>query len=385
MEVAMMIPLGLSRIFVFAINVMLVFSFTANLKPAWAAEYRPNAPGTSLQTFVTYQYIDPMTQMEVFSMLIPKGWQVQGGVTWVSDPALPVQSRFRFFNPYGSEELNFFPAHAFFWTNNGMFLSTNPPGTLRFGTRVAQPMTLHDAFARTVIPAAARNMMGMTIVKESPVPELAGLAKGLPTQGVYATAEGGKLRINYGEKGKQMEEEFYSAVSQFVTNIPGVGGGYFINYWFIDYVFSFRDEKGKLDSRSKIFQTMIYSIKFNQRWAAKVVNVKEMMAQAYIRGIKAIGQMGQMVAQAGSQMREDQQRAWEQRQQVNDRIAQNFSDHIRGVERYNDPRAGKEVELPAGYGHAWANDLGEYIVTESPSFNPNINSNQHWEPLTPAN
>ena len=63
---------------------------------------------------------------------------------------------------------------------------------------------------------------------------------------------------------------------------------------------------------------------------------------------------------------------------------ENFSDHIRGVERYNDPRAGKEVELPAGYGNAWANDLGEYIVSESPSFNPNIHSNQHWEPLTPA-
>jgi len=183
-----------------------------------------------------------------------------------------------------------------------------------------------------------------------------------------------------------MEEEYYAAVSQFVTHLPGsaYSGGYFIDYWYIDYAFSFRDEKGKLDSRSKIFQTMIYSLKVNPRWFAKVVNVKELLAQRYIRGIKAVGQMGQMIAQAGSQMREDQQRAWEQRQQVNDRIVQNFSDHIRGVERYNDPRAGKEVELPAGYGNAWANDLGEYIVSESPSYNPNIESNQHWEQLAPA-
>lgn len=164
----------------------------------------------------------------------------------------------------------------------------------------------------------------------------------------------------------------------------GYGSGYFINYWFIDHVLSFRDEKGKLDSRSKIFQTMIYSLKANPRWFAKVVNVKEALAQQYIRGIKAVGRMGQMIAQAGSQMREDQQRAWEQRQQVNDRIVQNFSDHIRGGERFNDPRAGKEVELPAGYGNAWANDLGKYIVTESPSYNPNIGSNLHWEQLEPV-
>ena len=37
-----------------------------------------------------------------------------------------------------------------------------------------------------------------------------------------------------------------------------------------------------------------------------------------------------------------------------------------------------------GYDNAWANDLGEYIVSESPSYNPNIESNQHWEQLTPA-
>ena len=352
----------------------------------WAASVGKGRPAANTQAFVTYRYIDPMTRMEVFHLLIPKGWKAEGGVTWSANPALPAHSLFRFYNPRGSEELNFFPTRSYFWTNNRLFLTTNPPGSLRFGTLVARPVRLHDAFTRTIIPGAKRSMSGMKIVKEKDVHELAGLARGLPTQGVNASAEAGKMRIVYGERGRQMEEEFYAAVSQFVTHLPGsaYSGGYFIDYWYIDYAFSFRDEKGKLDSRSKIFQTMIYSLKVNPRWFAKVVNVKELLAQRYIRGIKAVGQMGQMIAQAGSQMREDQQRAWEQRQQVNDRIVQNFSDHIRGVERYNDPRAGKEVELPAGYGNAWANDLGEYIVSESPSYNPNIESNQHWEQLAPA-
>jgi hypothetical protein len=226
-------------------------------------------------------------------------------------------------------------------------------------------------------------MEGMKIINEEKVPELEQLARGEATQGVNASAEAGKMRVAYSENGRQMEEEFYAAVSQFVINMPasGMSGGYYINYWYMDYVFSFRDQKGRLDSRSKLFQTMIYSIKFNQKWVAKVVNVKEMLAQRYIQGIKAVGQIGQMIAQAGSQMREDQQQAWEARQAVNDRIVQNFSDNIRGVERYNDTRAGREVELPAGYGNAWANDLGEYIVSDSPSYNPNLDSNQHWEQL----
>jgi hypothetical protein len=112
--------------------------------------------------------------------------------------------------------------------------------------------------------------------------------------------------------------------------------------------------------------------------------VREMMARNAIKGIKAIGRIGDMVARAGSDMREDQMRDWERRRQANDRIVQNFTDNIRGVERFNDPFAGKEVELPSGYGRAFANNLGEYIVTESPSYNPNIGSNLHWEELAPA-
>ena len=129
---------------------------------------------------------------------------------------------------------------------------------------------------------------------------------------------------------------------------------------------------------------MLYSMKVNPAWFAKVVNVKEMLAQQTMQNIRAVGRIGEMVAQAGSKMREDQQRDWERRQEVQDKIARNFSDHIRGVDRYHDARAGKEVELPSGYGNAWANNLGEYIVTESPSYNPNTDSSQHWEPLTPV-
>lgn len=362
------------------LSTIIISIFWTNVQAATRAK---ESAATNTQTFVTYKYVDPMTNMQVFSMLVPKGWKVEGGISWSADPALPAQSGFRFYNPSGSEELNFFPTRAYFWTNNQLFLITNPAGTVRLGTLVGRPVSMRSAFTETIIPRAERNMDGMKIINEENVPELATLARGEATQGVNASAEAGKMRVTYSENGRQLEEEFYAAVSQFIINMPasGMSGGYYINYWYMDYVFSFRDQKGKLDSRAKLFQTMIYSIKFNQKWVAKVVNVKEMLAQRYIQGIKAVGQMGQMLAQAGSQMREDQQLAWEARQSVNDRIVQNFSDNIRGVERYNDTRAGREVELPAGYGNAWANDLGEYIVSDSPSYNPNLESNQHWEQL----
>ena len=335
----------------------------------------------NIQAFISYKYNDPMAGIEAFRLLLPKGWQAKGAITWAANPALPAQSQFRFYNPEGTEELDFFPTQSYFWTNNQMFLYTNPPGSLRFGTLVADPIDLRAAFSTIIIPNFRANVSNLKIIEMKDVPELAKLAKGEPTPGVNALAKGGKIRIEYQENGKPMEEEIYAAVSQFITSLPGSTGNYFINYWYIDFIFSFKAGKGKLDAQSKTFQTMIYSLKVNPQWFAKVTNVKEIMIQMIMEGIQAIGRIGNIIAKAGSEMRADQQRAWEQRQQAQDRIAQNFSDYMRGVERYQDPFSGKQIELPNDYGYAWANNLGEYIVTDSPGYNPNLGSNLHWEPL----
>jgi hypothetical protein len=336
--------------------------------------------------FVTFKYTDPVTGLEAFRLLIPKGWQAQGAITWSSNMAQPAQAAFRFYNPGGEEEMTLFPTQAYFWTNNQLFLKTNPPGSLRFGTPVLRPVDWQTAIQKGVIPRLRPQAVNLRIVQQKEVPELAQLARGIPISGVSSSAVAGKVKLQYLEGQRFMEEELFAALSQFVINLPGSGGGpgYFINYWYIDYVFSFRAAKDRLVSLNKTFQTMIYSTKVNPQWFAKVANVKELMAQQAGRNIKAIGKIGEMAARAGSEMRADQMRAWEQRQQVQDRIARNFSDYIRGVDRYNDPSSGKQVELPSGYGRAFTNNLGEYVVTESPSYNPNVGSNQNWVELAPV-
>jgi hypothetical protein len=200
------------------------------------------------------------------------------------------------------------------------------------------------------------------------------------------TSDAGKVRVTYQEGGRAIEEEIYAAVASFAIDLPGAGfsPGYFIDYWYIDYVFSFRAGKGMLTPRSKLFQTMIYSMRVNPKWFAKVVHTKEALFQQAIQGVKAAGNFGTTVARAGTSLREDQMKDWERRQKIQESVVQNQSDSIRGVQRYHDPHADKEVELPSGYGHAWANNLGEYIVTESPSFNPNVGSNLHWEAMPEA-
>jgi len=119
----------------------------------------------NLQAFISYKYNDPMAGMEAFRLLIPKGWQTKGSITWVTNPALPAQSHFRFYNSDGTEELNFFPTQSYFWTNNQVFLYTNPPGSLRFGTLVAKPIDLRTAFSNIIIPNFRANVRNLKIIE----------------------------------------------------------------------------------------------------------------------------------------------------------------------------------------------------------------------------
>jgi len=344
-----------------------------------------SAPAAPL-TFVTYRYVDPAVGIEAFRLLIPKGWQVQGGIQWANNPAMPATSRFRFFNPHGTEQFELLPTQSFFWTDNQLFLATNPPGTLRFGTLVAPPVDLEGAFSRVLLPQFRGDIEGIEVLKREAVPELAKLALGAQVPGLEARGDAGKLRFVYRANGQAFEEEMYAAVTNFVTRLPPsmLAGPSFIDYWYVDYVFAFRARRGELDSHAALFQTMLFSLQVNPQWFAKVVNTKEYLVQMSIRGIQAVGRAGEIAAKAGSDLRAEQQADWERREAAKDRAAENFTDYVRGVERFTDPHAGTEVELPSGYGYAWANDLGEYVITTSPSYNPNTESNQRWEPMPPS-
>ena len=375
-----------------ALLAVIAFAVVAPAKDARPAERPTPTPAdttfdtTAPLTFTTFRYVDPTVGLEAFRLLLPKGWRAEGRIEWSANPALPAQSHFRFFNPGGPEQFEIFPTQSFFWTDNALFLGTNPPGSLRFGTRVAAPLPLEDAFSRVLLPQFRPGLHDVRVLERAPLPELGRLALGPPAPGVDARAEAGKLRIEYSSGGQRLEEEMYAAVTNFVTPMPPsmTAPPYFIDYWYIDYAFAFRARRGELETNAKLFQTMAFSLAVNPRWFAKVVNTREQLAQLAIRGIEAVGRAGQIAAQAGAELRADQQAAWEQRQAAKDRAAADFSDYVLGVERYTDPHGGNEVQLPAGYGHAWANDLGEYIVTGSPSFNPNVGTNQHWEPMPVA-
>lgn len=226
-------------------------------------------------------------------------------------------------------------------------------------------------------------MQDLTVIKDEDLPELPlALGAGKQSQGlVTSEATGAKLRIRYTKAGVPMEEEFYAVVESITFPVQSMYGTFYNTLWFIDYIFSFKAETGKLEKNTQIFQTITSSFKLNPKWYAKYSNLIEYLAQQQITRIKSIGDFSRMLSQVSDQVREEKMQQFEASGDVYDRVSQKFSDNTLGIDRYIDPHQEKEVELPGGYSHAWSNNNGEFIITDDPNFNPNTGSNLHWEPM----
>ena len=329
---------------------------------------------------------DPeVTSLDIFQMLIPAGWQTRGGCRWLLDnPSMPAVVLFQTWNPRGGEAFEILPNLNFTWNTNTLTGMLKPPGSRYFGAEVRPPVDIQTAFRQFVLPRSRSALQDLRVIQFTPLPELPGLVKSEALVTPGASAEGGKIRFQYTWQGYPFEEEMYGVVEVFRMPIPGMFGVVELTLWFIDYLFSFRAAVGRLDATADLFSVMLQSFRLNPQWSAAVKTVAQQLSRMQIDHIRHVGDIGGILAAAGREAREQNLAEYYQRQSLHERIAVDRSRSIRSVEGYYDPHREEVVELPAGYGHAWANNLGEYIVTADPNFNPNQESGQHWEAMPPG-
>ena len=240
---------------------------------------------------------------------------------------------------------------------------------------------LLDALKKVVVPRFRASVQGLKIVKEEEISNVV-LPSGVSSQSPLQTStKAGKVRIEYTENGKVYEDEIYCIVEATYYPLQSMLGTYTNVMWGVNYIGSFRAEKGKLDASAKIFQTISNSVTLNIKWFNTYVQVIEYLIKMQIQQIKSLGQLGSIIAQTGSEIRQENLDLYYQREAMNDRISTQFSEYVRGVDSYYNPLEEKNVEMPTGYDNVWVNNLGEYVLSDNPNYNPNIGGNQNFQRL----
>jgi hypothetical protein len=335
------------------------------------------AKGGADLRFHTEVVKDPFSNgIEAFRMLVPNGWVRRGGILWnlrysnVASVAMTVT------DAKNHRELQAFPLIPQVYDPN-RFLGQ--VGSNYLGMEVRRPVNAIALIEQLIVPAFRGNLRP-TVTREVRLPRVANAltarGKGAVTSSSYDAA---RVRIAYVSNGRAMEEDFYAVVRY--TTSPALPT---TTMWQPDVLYSFTAPRGKLDAAARVLQTMVSSVRLDLKWYAGYQYVFNLWVQGQMQAINAAGQLSKQIAAASDSISRSTSEAWEAQQASYDRVYGEISEQIRGVETYDNPFEGRSVELPNDYRYAWVSAGGEYALSDSAGFNPNLGSTVEWRLLKTA-
>ena len=322
---------------------------------------------------------DELAGMDAYRLLVPEGWQVDGGVAWRPDrPAVPADITVRVRNPRGPQELAIFPSQLFNWSP--LLEQAIQHGQKYLGCEVLRPVDGPLAALKAIVaPRFRPELRGrFQVVAESELPRLArAAAPSYQQPGVPVNVRAGRIRIEYPLADRQFQEDL-TCVFFTVEGPSGV-------MWAVDQITSARTEKGKLDEERPLFETVLFSARPDLEWFDQYMAVSRILVEGANQTQAQVMERARIQRAASQHVSETIRSAYQARQATMDRVARNYDEKaVRGVQAYWNPLDGSRVEVPDQYEHVWTNPQGEYIYSNSASYDPNVGSNRNWQELEKA-
>lgn len=328
------------------------------------------------------------------SLLVPVDWESQAGVVWNIQPldrCNLVQIALRAGGPDG-RGIEIFPAYNWIWDDDPALVLQANAMQAQFGVRpcdVQPPMPAADYIksrlgqirpnARLVRIEPAHKVQEM-LERQARQTEQSFAQHGL-RQSVRPDAA--RARLNYDLDGRPMEEWLCGYTITFAR--PGIGMDrqtlqliQKYSYGCVAYLTAQRAPAGQLDAAEKFFDLVWSTSRMNPEWEARVIRLTLEIKRMELEGIR---DRSRIVSRMAQEIAEMQAEGWERRQRAEDRMFDSMVASIRGVETYRNPATGEMVTLSSEYGRAWVNNRGEYLVSDSPGFDPNVALREEWKPL----
>jgi hypothetical protein len=353
---------------------------------SFPAPVAPTAPAAPL-VFRGHAVVD--TQgfgSEVFRMLIPKDWTFSGGLAWDMTKIPPdAKIAYTVSSPDGLSALDKTAPMTFLWSQDPSMNYTYAQA----GTPVMQPMGAADYLRAYYIPRTRSAVTGLRAVETQPLPGLAQhmLALGNmqlslfhqispPRTPIETRADSARVKVEYEWQGRRTVEDFTCTVTSVIAYTATMYGAVPLINW-VAQVESFRSPTDEMPSRIRLFQTMIYSRVDNPRWTVDNIRLAAIINREQLRHQQAIFARLRQIRETQSEISDIVWQAYKDRSQAQDRMFDNYTQALRGVDTYVDPVNSRDVELPSGFGNVWTNGT-DYILSDSAGYNPNAELNGTW-------
>ncbi len=326
------------------------------------------------------------------SMLVPTDWQSEGGTTWnIKDRCNTRQTTLRASGPDG-RAIEIFPSHNWVWADNPYPLRQYAAQQAQFGDRACDVMP----------PMAAADYLRSTLGRIRPTAQLVGIepAPKLMAKVEASARENERMamqyglqkhirpdvvrgRVKYNLNNQPVEEWIYVVILITGTlgpsmNLQTMQMTQAYTYNCGAYVTGERAPQGQLDASEQFFELLVSTYRINPEWQARVTNSALAIQQIELKGAR---DRSAIISKSANDIADIQRQGWENRRRSEDRVAESFSQSIRGVETYRNPATGETIDLSNQYGQAWVNNRGEYLLSDRPGFNPSVELREEWKPL----
>ena len=323
-----------------------------------------NHPPDTQRVFIFNRKNEP--HENAFSILVPKGWIIEGGIfrvnpTTQGGPSQSIAAKLDFSikkDRTGTVMIRWLPDVLYFDARNspagqmGLF----PQGSNYQGMTVLNLMSAENFIIEVAFPYAHPYAKNIRIIEKKNLNKISiNYAKRIKQAMPYSTMsyDAAIVKVKYTENGKQYEEIIFSIIE----NWGQLGAG----MWGNKETFFVRTPPGNLEKWKPIFGIINNSVKLNINWLIGEIKGQITRGKIAINTQKEIQKIGREIAA--------------HRQKTNAEINNDMFLTLTEQEEYVNPYT-NEIEIGTNQWHyRWIDENGDVIYTDNEDYNPNTDIN----------
>lgn len=306
------------------------------------------------------------------TLLVPDGWQVEGGFAWMPHFSMQCNLLLRITDPRSGAAVTWLPSQQFNWPMKQGF--NGQPHSNWLGSYMLPPPRDALQFVQAFYvggPLQHLHQHQARLLGTQDLPQVAAEARRAIPPNLHLTVT--RMRFAYQVNGQAWEEDLYITL----TYAPPTE---YTSMWWGSGL-SLRAPAGQLDAATPVLMVPVLSTRLTLEWSAMLEVCKNLHRAGRQQEIEDTRRLGELARQYREQAVAQHQQVWQERMASQDRQNFAFRETLGGIETFNNPFEYRHIELPAGYRDYWVNSQGQYILSMDQSFNPNHGQTQDWRKM----
>lgn len=301
----------------------------------------------------------------LMTLLIPKGWKAESSVRWTLASVMAPHSFWaRFTAGDDTAAVELLPVMMGQYTTGPFTPPQGDPG----------PKDVTEGLLR--VAKAVRPKAKVKVTASESTKAKTTTSRLAPDTETIVTEQTGTVTVTYKVGDREVEEEFAGSVYVMETSL----GGMVTRNWFVHELRAVRADKGKLADVRPVGVAVVRSARPTPEFLLAIEFAKECVANIWRHNMAMDKLDADLWRRTTREISETWRKTTEERWASNDKRYETMQDLLGGVQRFRSEK-GYEVLLPQSHTHAWEGPDDTYLLTNDPSYRPEVEFKGTWVKL----